>query len=60
MRIVLAGLAGGLAAGLTTVLWLFFGRHAPPVVAPAAAAAAAAMLVGTRLKKKVGPSTPSN
>lgn len=52
MRIWLAALAGGLSAGLTTILWMFFGKHVPPTFVPAAAAAASGLLVLNAVKKK--------
>ncbi len=61
MRVVLAALAGGMSAGLATVLWMFFGRHVPPTLVPAAAAAGGALLVLSLFKKKAGPgSRPTN
>ena len=52
MRIVLAGLAGALGAGLATVLWMFFARQPPPTIVPAAIAAVAAVTVANLGKKK--------
>lgn len=54
MRIVLAALAAGVAAGAVTVGWMFLGKHSPPTFVPAAAAAAAAVTVSSFGKKKSG------
>jgi hypothetical protein len=52
MRFVLAILAGGISAGLTTVLWTFFGKHVPPTLVPAAFGSGGAMLVLNLLRDK--------
>ena len=52
MRLVAAALAGAVSAGLTTVLWMFFGKHVPPTFVPAAAAAGGALLALSLFKRK--------
>ena len=54
MRLVLAMLAGGISAGLTTVLWMYFGGQVAPTFVPAAAAAGSALLVWNLLSRRAG------